>query len=189
MRPTTTVALTIGGIIALIGAAAAQGAGTPVPKPFPGASQSAPATTGSPASASSQPDRPRAETPAVQSGPKAPPSPLPTTVPMYPSADFLDTFDAGLGQRYYLYGSNLPYADMVTFYRSALKNSGRELYKAPGMYQFDLGKYQEDSMAYPPSVVIKDYWSANSPGYLFVSGTTEKRYRTIIQVVPPGPAK
>jgi len=123
----------------------------------------------------------------TQAAAKTPPSPLPTTIPMYPSADYLDTFDAGQGQRYYLYGANLPYADMVTYYRNALKTSGREIYKVPGMYQFDLGKFQEDSMAYPPSVVIKDYWSENSAGYLYVTGTAEKRYRTIIQVVPPGP--
>jgi hypothetical protein len=44
-------------------------------------------------------------------------------------------------------------------------------------------------MAYPPSIVVKDYFSENSPGYLFVDGTSEKRYRTIIQIVPPGPGK
>ena len=54
--------------------------------------------------------------------------------------------------------------------------------------QFDLGRFQ-DNMAYPPSIVVKDYFSENSPGYLFVSGTSEKRYRTIIQIVPPGPGK
>lgn len=114
---------------------------------------------------------------------------LPTTVPVYPSAEFLDVFDAGAGQRYYLYGTNLPYAEIVTYYRTTLKNGGREIYKAPGMHQFDLGKFQDDVMAYPPSVVVKDYVTPNSPGFLFVSGTTEKRYRTIIQIVPPGPAR
>ena len=39
-------------------------------------------------------------------------------------------------------------------------------------------------MAYPPSVVVKDYtWNA-SEGYLHVSGTTSTRYKTIIQIVP-----
>jgi hypothetical protein len=39
-------------------------------------------------------------------------------------------------------------------------------------------------MAYPPSVVVKDYTWNGGTGYLAVSGTTEKRYRTIIQIVP-----
>ena len=61
------------------------------------------------------------------------------------------------------------------------------LFQAPLMHQFDIGRYQEDTMAYPPSVVVKDYTWNNSPGYLFVAGTSEKRYKTIIQVVAPGP--
>ena len=56
------------------------------------------------------------------------------------------------------------------------------------MQQFDLGRFRDDTMAYPPSVVVKDYtWGLDgqrSDGYLFVNGTTEKRYRTIIQIVP-----
>jgi hypothetical protein len=30
---------------------------------------------------------------------------------------------------------------------------------------------------------VKDHTWNNSPGYLHVAGTTEKRYRTVIQVV------
>ena len=73
---------------------------------------------------------------------------------------------------------------MVTYYKNLLKSGGREIYKTPGMQQFDLGKYQEDRMAFPPSVVVKDYASAGSLGYLAINGTTEKRFRTIIQIVP-----
>jgi hypothetical protein len=169
---------------------AAQTPAVPVPRPFPGAG---PTTTTSPRapepqSPSSQP--PASVTPAAPSAPAMPSTPLlPTTVPLYPSAEFLDAFDAGTGQRYYLYGTNQPYADIVAYYRTTLKTGGHEIYKAPGMYQFDLGKYQEDTMAYPPSVVIRDYVSENSPGYLFVTGTSEKRFRTVIQIVPPGPGK
>ena len=38
--------------------------------------------------------------------------------------------------------------------------------KLPAMQQFDLGRFDEDAMAYPPSVVVKDYTWNNSPGYL-----------------------
>ncbi len=68
-----------------------------------------------------------------------------------------------------------------------LKDGGHEIYKDPATRQFDLGKYRDDSMAFPPSVVVKDYTWNNSPGYLFVSGTTSKRFKTIIQIVPPTP--
>jgi hypothetical protein len=55
------------------------------------------------------------------------------------------------------------------------------------MRQFELGRFRDDRMAYPPSIVVKDYsWNA-SPGYLHVAGTSEVRYKTIIQVVPPDP--
>jgi hypothetical protein len=41
-------------------------------------------------------------------------------------------------------------------------------------------------MSFPPSVVVKDYTWNGSDGYLHVSGTTETRYKTVIQIVPPG---
>jgi hypothetical protein len=109
-------------------------------------------------------------------------------VPIHPAADFLDSYDAGKGQRYYLFGTNALYADIVAYYKNKLKDSGREIFKAPATQEFDLGKFRDDTMAFPPSVTIKDYtWTmdgGSSAGYLFVTGTTEKRYRTIIQIVP-----
>ena len=103
---------------------------------------------------------------------------------IYPTAEFIDSFDAGNGQSYFLYGTNASYVDIIAYYRTILKSGGRELSKVPGIQQFDLGKFEENSMAYPPSVVIKDYTWNGSAGYLFVSGTTEKRFKTIIQIVP-----
>jgi hypothetical protein len=69
-----------------------------------------------------------------------------------------------------------------------LDTGGREIYREPAMRQFDLGRFDDNRMAYPPSIVVKDYAWNGSPGYLHVAGTTETRYRTIIQVVPPDPA-
>jgi hypothetical protein len=106
-------------------------------------------------------------------------------VPIYPTADYLDTVPAGSGQNYYLFGTNASFAEIVAYYRTTLKNGGREIYRTPGTYQFDLGRFNDDRMVYPPSVVIKDY--SGDTGYLFVSGTSEKRYPTIIQIVPAGP--
>jgi hypothetical protein len=149
----------------------------PLPRPFPGTTAPRPS------------DQPATSPPATPS-PPAPQATVPGIVPpdglpVFPSAEFIDAFDAGRGQRYYLYGANAPYADVVTYYKGFLKNGGRELYRTPPMQQFDLGRFQEESMAYPPSVVVKDYTWNSSLGYLAVAGTTEKRFRTIIQIVPP----
>lgn len=108
----------------------------------------------------------------------------PTAMPVYPAAQFLEVIDAGKGQQFHLYGTDAAFADIVAYYKATLKNSGRVLVQAPPMHQFDLGKYQEETMAYPPSVVIKDYTWNGSEGYLHVSGATSKRYKTIIQIVP-----
>lgn len=177
-----------------VGHARAQTA-LPVPQPFPGAGT--PPSTGRPAApppAATPPSTPEAQrvpvrAPVTPAPPVAQAPMLPTSVPVYPAAEYLETFDAGSGQQYYLYGTNLSYADIVAYYKTALKTGGRELYKSPGMHQFDLGKFQDDRMAYPPSIVVKDYAGEGSPGYLFVSGTSEKRYNTIIQIVPPGPSR
>lgn len=104
---------------------------------------------------------------------------------MYPTADYLDAIDAGSGQTYYLYGAEAPFEDIVGYYRTLLRNGGREIYRTPGVHQFELGRFDDNRMAYPPSVVIKDYGGGDTPGYLFVRGTEERRYRTIIQIVPP----
>lgn len=170
-------------------AAASPPQGPLVPQPFPG---SAPARPADPAAnPAAPPPQPQATQPAPPEPepPAAPALQAPEGLPVYPTAEFIDGFDAGSGQRYYLYGTDMPFDDIVAYYRSVLKNGGRELFREPPMRQFDLGRYQENTMAYPPSVVVKDYAWNGAPGYLAVSGTTEKRYRTIIQIVPAGAAR
>jgi hypothetical protein len=157
--------------------AAPQGQPPFVPRPFPG---SAPAKPGDPASPPAAPPA----TPVETTPPVAVNVP-PNGLPVYPTAEFIEVFDAGHGQQYYLYGVNAPYAEIITYYKNTLKTGGRELYKTPPMQQFDLGRFQDESMSYPPSVVVKDYTWNGSQGYLAVSGTSEKRFKTIIQIVPP----
>jgi hypothetical protein len=150
----------------------------PVPKPFPGA-RTPPATPGKPAA----PPATAVDKVVAQGGPDADAL---AGAPVYPGADYLDSFDAGQGQRYYIFGTNAPYEDIVTYYKNTLKTGGRELFKSPAMQQFDLGRFNDSTMAYPPSVVVKDYTWNGSAGYLHVSGTETRRYRTIIQIVPAG---
>src|SRR5262249_50814948 len=111
-------------------------------------------------------------------------------VKLFPDATFLESFDAGRGQRLYLFGTNAAYLDVLTFYKRDL-GGGSELFRQPAMQQFDIPnmKFVKDTMAYPPSVVVKDYsWTGTSgdlkAGYVFVDGVTERRYNTIIQIVP-----
>jgi hypothetical protein len=157
----------------------------PVPRPFPGATPPQPPAT--------KPADPAAPAPTTAKPAPAPVTPNPANTAqggaaafVYPGAEFLSSFDAGRDQRFYLYGTNAPFAEIVLYYKGALKvGGGRELMKTPAMQQFDIGRFDEDTMAYPPSVVVKDYTWNNSAGYLFVNGTTEKRFKTIIQIVPP----
>ena len=45
-------------------------------------------------------------------------------MPVYPGAEFLMAYDAGRNQKYYLFGSNTPFADIVSYYRTTLKQRG-----------------------------------------------------------------
>lgn len=158
----SVVASAFAGLLVCASIAPAQ---APPPRPFPTAGAPSPAA---PPTQAQQP----------------PVDPLLGTV-MYPAAVFLETIDAGKGgQQYHLYGTDAPYVDIVNYFKTTLKQGGRTIFQAPAMHQFELGRFQEQTMAYPPSVVVKDYVWNGSEGYLHVAGTTQKRYRTIIQVVP-----
>jgi hypothetical protein len=178
---------------AVLFAIASMTASAQTPQPFP------------------RPNQPRTEPPAPPPGQK-PPAPGPTTtappppstaakpaapassatqspapdlggLPMYPNAVFLTSYDAGRGQRYYLYGVNLPYLEAVNFYRTALKQRGEELFQSPPTYQFDIGRFREQDMSYPPSVTIKDYTWGGAAGYVNPKGAQPERFPTIVQVV------
>lgn len=174
------------------GQAGSQTPPIPVPRPFPQPNQPSsppaapPATT--PPTAARVPDQPAPAAVAPTNAPASRPTERDLGVPIYPAADYLDAYDAGRGQHYYLFGTNAAYAEIVAYYRNMLHDSGHELFKAPAMQQFDLGKFRDDTMAYPPSVVVKDYtWALDgqrADGYLVVDGTKEKRYKTVIQIVP-----
>jgi hypothetical protein len=164
----------------------------PVPRPFPQPNQPSappPSSTAPPPTTASKTPAPPAPAPVVTPTAVANrPTERDLGVPIYPAAEYLDSYDAGRGQRYYLFGTNAAFADIVAYYKNLLHDSGHELFKAPAMQQFDLGKFRDDTMAYPPSVVVKDYtWALDgqrSDGYLAVDGTRQKRYKTVIQIVP-----
>jgi hypothetical protein len=118
-----------------------------------------------------------------------PPADAPTEamlgVPIYPGAQFLTSYDAGQGQRYYLFGSASSFADLVTYYRNVLKQRGELVFDQPATHMFEVGRFREESMAFPPGVTIKDYSAGGLRGYLNPKrGAQPERFPTIIQIVP-----
>ena len=106
-------------------------------------------------------------------------------VPIYPGAQFIASYDAGRGQRYYIFGSTASFADLVTYYRTALKQKGELVFDVPATHEFDVGRFREESMAFPPGVTIKDYQSDISQGYPNPKpGGQPTRFPTLIQIVP-----
>ena len=105
-------------------------------------------------------------------------------VPIYPGAQFLSSYDAGRGQRYYIFGSSASFAELVAYYRTALKQRGELVFDVPATHEFDVGRYREDTMAFPPGVTIKDYQSDISQGYPNPKpGAQPARFPTLIQIV------
>jgi len=106
-------------------------------------------------------------------------------VPIFPGAQFLGSYDAGRGQRYYIFGSAASFVDLVGYYRNVLRQKGELVYDVPATHEFDVGKYNEDTMAFPPGVTIKDFQSDVSQGYPNPKpGGQPPRFPTVIQIVP-----
>lgn len=125
---------------------------------------------------------PQSQAPATAD---ATPSQATLGLPVYPAAIYLASFDAGQGQRYYLFGTNASFAEIVTYYKTYLKDKGELVFDQPPTQIFEVGRFREETMAYPPGITVKDYTWNGSEGYLFVkAGAPPQRYRTIIQIVP-----
>ena len=76
---------------------------------------------------------------------------------------------------------------MVTYYRNVLKQRGELIFDAPATHQFDIGRFREETMAFPPSVTVKEFLSQVSQGYPNPRPNTEPaRFPTVIQIVPAG---
>lgn len=149
----------------------------PVPQPFPrpGTSQPSPKPA-------APPFLPPSRAPA---DPAAVPTEASLGVPLYPGAQFIASYDAGRGQRFYLFGSSAAFEVLVSYYRTLLKQRGELVFEAPATHEFDIGRFRDETMAFPPSVTIKDYESAVSQGYPNPRpGGQPPRFPTIIQIVP-----
>ncbi|HMF95049.1 MAG TPA: hypothetical protein VKE96_12175 [Vicinamibacterales bacterium] len=162
----------------LVGRASAR-AQQPQPFPRPGQparpAQPAPTTTPAPAP------------PGAAAPPAAEATPTEATlgVPVFPGAQFIASYDAGRGQRYYIFGTAASFVELVAYYRTVLKQKGELVYEVPATHEFDVGRYREETMAFPPGVTIKDFQSEISQGYPNPKrGAKPERFPTIIQIVP-----
>jgi hypothetical protein len=83
---------------------------------------------------------------------------------LFPQLRLLETYDAGSGQKYFILARTRRTSRSCSSNRTSLRTGGREIYRAPApaMQQFDLGRFQEETMAYPPSVVVKDYGGSSA---------------------------
>lgn len=153
----------------------------PAPAPAPPAARPAP-----PAAAPLPP--PSAVQPAAVD--PATPSEAVLGFPVYPAAQFIASYDAGRAQRYYIFGSTASFADLVTYYRTQLKEKGNLVFQDPPTHMFEIGKFSDDTMAFPPGVTIKDFTAGGSPGYANPKlGAQPARFPSIIMIVPPGVAR
>lgn len=140
----------------------------------------------SPRPASSQPAAAAAR--AIEL-PSLPDEPAPTEAvlgaPVYPNAQFLRSYDAGRGQRYYLFGAQASFVEIVNYYRTMLKQRGELVFEHPGTHVFETGRFREETMAFPPGVTVKDFAGTGSAGFPNPRpGTDPQRFATIIQIVP-----
>lgn len=114
-----------------------------------------------------------------------PPTEAQLGLPVYPGARFLRSYDAGQGQRYYLFGSTASFADLVQYYRTQLRDKGDLVYDVPPVHMFEVGRFREETMAFPPGVTVKDYTWGGKKGYLVPTpGANPSHYPTVIQIVP-----
>ena len=154
-----------------------------VPQPFP-----RPPAQGRPAPAAPPP----ATTPAPSSPAAAQPLPAdaePTEASLgfslYPNSQFITSYDAGHGQRYYLFGSTASFPELVKYYQAMLKTKGTLVFETPATHTFEMGKFDERTMAFPTGVTIKDYTWGGSAGYLNPKRDAKpERFPSIIQIVP-----
>ena len=171
---------------------------TPQPFPRPGGTPAQPRPAAPVTQAPTRPpaaQTPAPQAPAAQPGQAAQPAPggapdaATLVFPVYPTAQFLASYDAGRGQRYYLFGSTASYADLVAYYRSQLKDKGDQVFDQPATHMFQVGKFRDETMAFPPGVTIKDWTWGGSKGYVNPKvGAQPDHFPTVIMIVPPPPA-
>jgi hypothetical protein len=170
----------VGAVAIMLSALVLGAQGQPAPQPFPRPTAQAQPPIVRPA------PQPPVQTPAAPPVASAVEAPTQEAlgIPIYPGAQFITSYNAGRGQRYYLFGSVASFVELVNYYRNVLKLRGELIYDVPATHEFDIGRFSEETMAFPPSVTIKDFQSEVSQGFPNKPGGQPARFPTIIQIVP-----
>ena len=159
-----------------------------VPQPFPRPAQP-PAQPVRPGPAVPPPPAPAQTAPApaapVASTQESVPTEASLGFPLYPTSQFIASYDAGRGQRYYLFGADARFPVLLQYYQSVLRTKGTLVFEAPATQVFEVGKFDDKTMAFPPGVTIKDYTWNGGAGYLNPKKDGKpERFATIVQIVP-----
>lgn len=169
---------------------AASPAQTPQPFPRPGTQTPQRPSAPAPAPAAQVPATPPAQRPPAPADPDAPSAEI-LGIAAFPGSQFLASYDAGRSQRYYLFGTTASFAEVTGYYRTATGERGDLVFKDPPTHMYTggtLARYRDETMAFPPSVTVKDWTSGGSPGYLNPKrGAQPQRFPTVIMIVPPPP--
>ena len=152
------------------------------PQPFPNPDQPV-----------ERPPAPLVETPVPElpTLPTDPSAPTDATLgmPIYPAAQFIASYDAGRGQRYYVFGTTAAFDSIVAYYRTQLDERGDRVFNEPPTHVFEVGRFDDDTMAFPPSVTVKDWLWGGSRGYPNPDPNPElgqpDRFPTLFVMVPP----
>jgi hypothetical protein len=173
--------------VAVSAVAALASAQTPQPFPRPGAAPPSAPSAPAPQPAPAAPP-PAAPSPAAPVDPAAP-TEATLGFPIYPTAQFIASYDAGRAQRYYVFGAAAAYADLVAYYRTVLKERGNQVFETPPTHMFEVGRFRDETMAFPPGVTIKDWTWGGTSGYPNPRPNGQPaRFPTIIMIVPAPPA-
>ncbi len=155
----------------------------PTPQPFP-----RPSTAPPPGASAPAPEAPPPAQPARL--PADPNAPTEATLgfPIYPTAQFIASYDAGRAQRYYIFGTTAPFANLVSYYRTLLGERGNQVFEEPPTHMFEVGQFRNETMAFPPGVTIKDWTWGGASGYPNPKpGAEPARFPSIIMIVPAPP--
>jgi hypothetical protein len=178
-------------LTAFMSVVAAVTAVAQTPQPFPRAGspqaqKPAPPATPAPAPSAAVPPSQRPLAPLDPNAPTA--ATLGVTV--FPGAQFFSSYDAGRAQRYYIFGTTASFAEVTAYYRTQTGERGELVFKDPPTHMFTggtLARYRDETMAFPPSVTVKD-WTTTGGGYPNPKiGTLPQRFPTVIMIVPPPP--
>ena len=146
------------------------------PQPFPRPSTTPPPGASAPAQPAPLPPDPDAPTEATLG------------FPIYPTAQFIASYDAGRAQRYFIFGTTAPFADLIVYYGTLLGERGNQVFEEPPTHMFEVGQFRNETMAFPPGVTIKDWTWGGASGYPNPKpGAEPARFPSIIMIVPAPP--